>query len=212
MWFLTSPPPHTCFRLGAGEWLLVYTCVSARRPRGSCTNTPVCYPSIAVTFVLRHSHSGMPPRLHHRVARLSQHGHLICKKHWFMRTSMCTIVSSSVSGELMCGQNHNTGSFLCLCTCQSLYRRDITVTFVCFMSMHLCETRYSYHIYSCFILHRNCAGVLMYIICVATSGITVCSQFAMSKSTLYVHCKLMLWGNEVNVAGNSNSDNLVYVD
>lgn len=44
MRFLTLPPPHTCFRLGAREWLLVYTCSSARKPQDSCTSTLVYYP------------------------------------------------------------------------------------------------------------------------------------------------------------------------
>lgn len=56
MWFLTLPLPHTCFRLGAREWLLVYTCVSTRKSRSSCINTPVYYPCIGVTFVW----SGIP--------------------------------------------------------------------------------------------------------------------------------------------------------
>lgn len=52
MWFLTPPPPpHTCFRLGTREWLLVYTCVSARKPRGSCTNTRACYCCIVVNLI-----------------------------------------------------------------------------------------------------------------------------------------------------------------
>lgn len=56
MWFLTLPPAHTCFTLATGEWLLVYTCVSAQKPRGSCTNTLLCYPCIAVALAC----SGIP--------------------------------------------------------------------------------------------------------------------------------------------------------
>lgn len=56
MWFLTPSPAHTCFRLGTREWLLVYTCVSAQKPQGSCTNTAACYPCVAVALVC----SGIP--------------------------------------------------------------------------------------------------------------------------------------------------------
>lgn len=50
MWFLTLPP-HTCFRLGTTEWLLVYTWMSTCKPQGSCSNRQACYPCIALTLV-----------------------------------------------------------------------------------------------------------------------------------------------------------------
>lgn len=79
MWFLTLSSPHTCFRLGVREWLLVYTCVSAWKPQGSWTNTRVCYPCIAVTLVC----SGIPTAgclfIYITVQRLSQHANFILK-------------------------------------------------------------------------------------------------------------------------------------
>lgn len=115
MGFLTLPPPHTCFRLGPREWLLVYTCVECTGTTGQLyQHTGLLSLCCSDPRVLRHFHSRMPLHLHHQVKRLSQHAILILK--YTDDAYRCQVCLNRCQTGFMCGQVCSTGSILCLFT------------------------------------------------------------------------------------------------